>query len=134
MIDVFFQSLSNKLLIRCVFFMRALRTRKSYDRRPETHNFIHFEVRSQYLGNFQGFMHCLLILPFSISFFSLLFFSYPVEWTENHVSSASVQSPKRECCMMLHDDSIEHAGLAVETHAMLSNDASRPRGMIGTIC
>jgi len=28
-------------------------------------------------------MHCLLILPFSISFFSFLFFLYPVEWTEN---------------------------------------------------
>jgi len=27
---------------------------------------------------------------------------------------------------MSHDDSIEHTGLAVETQAMLSNDASRP--------
>jgi len=36
--------------------------------------------------------------------------------------------------MMSHDDSIEHTGLAVETQAMLSNDASRPQGIIGTIC
>jgi len=35
---------------------------------------------------------------------------------------------------MLHDDNIEHTGLVVETQAMLSNDASRPRGIIGTIC
>ena len=35
---------------------------------------------------------------------------------------------------MLHDVSIEHTGLVVETQAMLSNDASGPRGIIGTIC
>jgi len=36
--------------------------------------------------------------------------------------------------MMLHDDGIEHTGLVVETQAMLSNDTSRPRRIIGTIC
>jgi len=35
---------------------------------------------------------------------------------------------------MSHDDSIEHTGLVTETQAMVSNDASRPRGIIGTIC
>ena len=35
--------------------------------------------------------------------------------------------------MMLHD-SIEHTGLVAETQARVSNDASRPQGIIGTIC
>jgi len=35
---------------------------------------------------------------------------------------------------MLHNDSIEHTGLVTETQAIVSNDASRPQGIIGTIC
>ena len=35
---------------------------------------------------------------------------------------------------MSHDGSIERTGLVVETQAMMSNDISRPRGIIGTIC
>jgi len=42
--------------------------------------------------------------------------------------------PKPEGRVMPHDDNIEHTRLVVETQAILSNDASRPRGIIGTIC
>ena len=39
------------------------------------------------------------------------------------------------CFMMLHDSgSIKHTGLVVETQAVVSNDISRPQGIIGTIC
>jgi len=35
---------------------------------------------------------------------------------------------------MLHDGGIKHTGLVVETQTVVSNNASRPQRIFGTIC
>jgi len=42
---------------------------------------------------------------------------------------------KRQCSIIImHNGSIKHTGLVVETQAVVSNDASRPQGTFGSIC